>query len=267
MYERETSWAPPHVGEELRLARLQARTAWENAIRADHEARAATGMETIQRHEGLARMWRAMEAKATLIADTLAETQETRRQWDALTESTRRAAVAADIELRRRHPATVLEPLRSAEPAGICQADPVPAAPRRGVWLQETLDGAVHLAQPEAESDAVPDAEPPLTLAQREFLGRQALGLTPPIVHDDVPEQVHRIRENARQVQNQIDRLRGTPEYAEDDDAVYLGAAWGDLHRRDRDAILQPPKPDMVPASAILQRVRERQAATEPEHA
>ena len=43
MYERETSWAPAFVAEDLRLARLQARTAWENAIRADHEARAAAG--------------------------------------------------------------------------------------------------------------------------------------------------------------------------------------------------------------------------------
>lgn len=78
MYERETSWAPPHVAEELRLARLQARNAWENAIRADHEAPAATGADA-RRHEALAGMWRAMEVKATHIADMLAEAQETRR--------------------------------------------------------------------------------------------------------------------------------------------------------------------------------------------
>ena len=41
MYERETSWAPAFAAEDLRLARLQARTAWENAIRGDHETRAA----------------------------------------------------------------------------------------------------------------------------------------------------------------------------------------------------------------------------------
>jgi hypothetical protein len=116
MYERETSWAPPHVGEELRLARLQARIAWENAIRADHEARTATRTEAAQRHATLAAMWRAMEAKATRVADTLATAQDTRRQWEALTEPTRRAAIAGDLELRRRHPGTRLEPLKSAEP-------------------------------------------------------------------------------------------------------------------------------------------------------
>ena len=41
MYERETSWAPRYVGEELRLARLQARTAWENSILAARRAETA----------------------------------------------------------------------------------------------------------------------------------------------------------------------------------------------------------------------------------
>ncbi len=38
------------------------------------------------------------------VADLLGEAQETRRQWEALTEPTRRVAIAADLELRRRHP-------------------------------------------------------------------------------------------------------------------------------------------------------------------
>jgi hypothetical protein len=67
-------------------------------------------------------------------------------------------------------------------------------------------------------------------------------------------------------IQDRIDRLRTTPEYAEDDETVYLGPAWGDRQRRDRDAILQPPKPDIIPASAILGRVREREAASTAEH-
>ena len=116
MYERETSWAPRYVGEELRLARLQARTAWENSILANRRAETATDSGAAERHRALARMWQAMHDKATQIADMLAAAQETRRQWEALTESTRRAAIAADLELRRRHPGLRLEPLRSAEP-------------------------------------------------------------------------------------------------------------------------------------------------------
>jgi hypothetical protein len=197
----------------------------------------------------------------------LAETQETRQQWEALTEPTRRVAVAADLELRRRHPGMVLEPLRSAEPAGILSPDPVPATPREDVWIQDTLDGAAHLARAEAENAAASPGEPPLTSAQREARGQQALGLTPPTVHDEIPEHVHRIRKNARKAREEIDKLRGTAQYAEDDDAVYLGTAWGDLARRDRDAIVQPPKPDVVPASAVLERAQQRRAAREAEPA
>ena len=86
MYERETNWAPPYVVEELRLARLQARTAWENANRANHEARAAKNAEVAGRHQALAGMWRAMEGKAMTIVNHLAVVQETRRQWATLTE-------------------------------------------------------------------------------------------------------------------------------------------------------------------------------------
>ena len=40
-YQQETSWAPPYVADDLRLARLQARTAWENHIIEQHEQHAA----------------------------------------------------------------------------------------------------------------------------------------------------------------------------------------------------------------------------------
>ena len=133
MYERETSWAPRYVGEDLRLARLQARTAWENAIREGHETRAATDQDTAGRHQVLAGMWRAMEAKATRIASILAGAQDTRRQWEALTEPTRQMAIAADLELRRRHPDTPLEPLRSAEPAGSTAPGPEQTPPPGGM--------------------------------------------------------------------------------------------------------------------------------------
>ena len=188
------------------------------------------------RHRAQAGMWRAMEAKATSIAATLAEAQETRRQWEALTEPTRRTAIAADLELRRRHPATTIEPLTSAEPA----------------------DGT---------PTAMPRNDPTLAPAQREARGHRALGLTAQTVLDPVPGQIHRIRENARKAQAEIDRLRSTPQFAEDDDSIYIGPAWGNLAPRDRDAILQPPKPDIIPARAVLQRAQERQAAREPEHA
>jgi len=209
-------------------------------------------------------MWRAMEKKATSIAGMLAEAQETRRQWEALTEPTRRMAIAADLELRRRHPDTALAPLRSAEPTAIPGPGPEPESARREVWVQDTLDGAAHLARESPAADRDAESEPGAP-GRSDARGQQALGLTPSAAHEEIPEQVHRIRENARKAQAEIDRLRGTPQYAEDDDAVYLGAAWGNLIRRDRDAILQPPKPGIVPASAVLQQAGHRGADIEPE--
>ena len=217
MYERETSWAPPYVAEELRLARLQARTAWENTIRAEHEACAAADPEAARRHQAAASMWRAMETKATRIADELAAVHETRRQWDALTEPTRRVAVAADMELRRRHPDMDLEPLKSAEPPGIVlrRQD---KSPGREAWVQETLDSSEQPAPEQA--DRPEGAERPLTAEQRQVAGQEALGLTAEAVHEEIPEQVLRIRENARLAQARIDDLRDTRVPSEDHDGV-----------------------------------------------
>jgi hypothetical protein len=103
-YKQEAAWAPPYVAEDLRLARLQARTAWQNLIREQHEIRAAADPGTAARHEQLAAAWRDMQATASRVAGALAQADETRRQWQQLTEPTRQVALAADQELRRRHP-------------------------------------------------------------------------------------------------------------------------------------------------------------------
>jgi hypothetical protein len=46
----------------------------------------------------------------------LERAMEDRRAWEQVTAGLRRLAVAADSELRRRHPDKPIEPLRSAEP-------------------------------------------------------------------------------------------------------------------------------------------------------
>ena len=217
-YAQETGWAPRYVGEELRLARLQIRTAFENAIREEHEARVATDSGTARRHEQLAAMWRAMQAKAAAVTDLLAEAQETRRQWEALTEPTRRIAVAADLELRRRHPDADLDPLTSAEPSGGIP-DRQESQPSEAAWGPH-----------------------------RDVLGQAALGLTPGTVNEAIPAQLDRIHENMRTAQARIDDLRDTRVPSEDPDEMGLGLAWDVLARRERDAILQPPRPQITPA-------------------
>src|SRR6266516_4903727 len=68
-YETETAWAPRYVGDELRQVRAGA----EQAAHRSHEA-------------------------------AFADTMEARQEWEVATEHTRRMAVAADSEYRRRHP-------------------------------------------------------------------------------------------------------------------------------------------------------------------
>ena len=257
MYERETSWAPRHVGEELRLARLQARTAWENSVLAARRAETAANPGDADRQRAMAGMWQAMHDKATQVTEMLAEAQETRRQWAALTEPTRRAAIAADLELRRRHPGLRLAALRSAEPELATVNGAETSVRSQPVWIQGTLDGTDHLADAAAEvaADTAP-AEP--AVQSRDLAGQLALALRPEAASQPIPERLLQIRDNARRVQEEIDKLRTIPEYEEDDDAAYLGPGWATLARRDRGAILQPPKPDLVPARAVLQRAHGR---------
>jgi hypothetical protein len=51
--------------------------------------------------------------------ETFAATMDDRREWEQATAHSRRLAIAADAELRRRHPGQRIEPLRSAEPVPV----------------------------------------------------------------------------------------------------------------------------------------------------
>jgi hypothetical protein len=118
-YTTETGWAPPHVGRLLRGVRLGAEDARLQAIRAAAEAkvtRASGDHEAAARHEQLAGSAGALEELYRTQEADLAQTQQDRDLWDKLTRGSRHLAVAADSELRRRHPEKHISPLRSAEP-------------------------------------------------------------------------------------------------------------------------------------------------------
>ena len=117
-YAAETAWAPRHVGKELRLARLGAFDAALGAIRAAAEAQAArkTGdHDHAGQHETLAASYRALRDLYQQREHTLAQAMADRQDWDHATAGSRHLAIAADTELRRRHPGHKIEPLRSAE--------------------------------------------------------------------------------------------------------------------------------------------------------
>lgn len=58
----------------------------------------------------------ALQEAYRRIEATLEQAMDDRRDWEQITAGPRRLAVAADSELRRRHPDKPIEPLRSAEP-------------------------------------------------------------------------------------------------------------------------------------------------------
>src|SRR5206468_2052826 len=87
-------------------------------LRAAAEARAAERCgdrdRAAARRElaGYQALERAYRQRETVFAQTMAD----RADWDQATRAQRQLAVAADAELRRRHPGQYFAPLRSAEP-------------------------------------------------------------------------------------------------------------------------------------------------------
>ena len=124
-YPLETAWAPQYVGDELRQVRAAAWDARLAAVRAAAEADAAQRRgqpDEAARQQALAASYQAMHDAYAEREAIFAAVMADRADWDAATRHQRHLAVAADAELRRRHPARSYPPLRSAEPPPPTQA-------------------------------------------------------------------------------------------------------------------------------------------------
>ena len=219
-YTAETTWAPRHVGKELRLARLGANGADQDAIRAAAEAdaaRKAGDHDRAARHDVLAASYQAMSDHYRQQETIFATTMDDRLEWEHATEHSRHLAVAADAELRRRHPDQRIEPLRSGEPAVVSDTD------------------------------------------------RAELTLTPDRKIVEMAAWVRDLASERQSFREKLEELQGLRVPSEDPDWDDLGQAFPDWNPPGRDAILQPPKPQIAPAARILQRAAERDA--EPEAA
>jgi hypothetical protein len=206
-YPIETTWAPQWVADELRQVRLGASEASLAAIRADAEAKAAADRgdnETAARQQTLAASYRAMHDayrdRETVFVTTMAD----RTDWDQATRQQRHLAVAADAELRRRHPDQRFPPLRSAEP------QPDQLTMTTGEETKETGQWIKDLA---AEHHKFADK-----LAERQSI--------------TIPSE--------------------DPDYGD------LGQAFPPWKGRAKDAILQPPKPEIRPSARVLERAADR---------
>ena len=209
-YAAQTAWAPRHVGKELRLSRLGAFDAAFGVIRADAESDAArkTGdHDRAERHKHLAASYRALRDHYQHQEQAFAQVMADRQEWEHATAGSRRLAIAADTELRRRHPYRKIEPLRSAEPT------------------------------PASDTER---QHPDLTPQHRSSETAQMSDLK-------VQRQAFRAAMNEhRQLFPGEDATPGNPLEA----TPATRAPW-------RDAILQPPKPQITPSAEILQLAAE----------
>jgi hypothetical protein len=210
-YPVETAWAPPWVADELRQARAAARDAHLGALRAAAEASAAHRRgerREARRQQELAASYRAMHDAYRQRETALATAMDDRTDWEHSTRNQRQLAVAADAELRRRHPKQPWPPLRSAEPD-----------PGTGASTQD----------PAATARLIND----LAARHREFTAKLADRQSIKIPAEDPG----------------YDGL--TPAFP-----AWTAAA--------KDAILQPPKPEITPSPRVLERVAERDLDLEP---
>jgi hypothetical protein len=215
--------------------------------RSEHEGRAAATAEARSWHARNRAIWAAAKAKAYEAMSSYEKADLARREWARVTEATRRAALAADLELRRRHPERVREPLRSAEPDSILaraqgRAEPV---------MQEPLPGMPQAAQEQEIT----------TRRQEDARMLSALGLTAETAADPPPGHAQRVAEQARATEEVLARLRSMPEPGADADEMSPGEPWAVEAGRQRDSVLQA-RETLVPAAP---QITQPQAGAEPE--
>jgi conjugative relaxase-like TrwC/TraI family protein len=256
-YARETGWAPVHVGRELRLAR-QARS--QAAVRKEasqREAGLAADRAARQRHEANAAEWGKVGERACGAVGHYESAMETREQWERVTEPTRRMALAADLELRRRNPRAQIEPLRSAEP----ESEVTPGNPDPSDADILTALGLDRPRKPEPEKPPARAPEPGEATRTTSICSPARQELEPEAEREpdfeEQPEPVpdtmdhpKRTAEAARDTQARLDELMSMREPAEDPDAE-PSEPWAQAAERQREAVVQKPEERVLVAEKV----------------
>ena len=180
-YPLETAWAPRYVGDELRQVRAAAWQARLAALRATADARAAAQRgdhHQADKKRELAASYQALQDAYRQREDVFAAVMADRADWDAATRHQRHLAVAADAELRRRHPAQHYPPLRSAEPGPLTQDQRDQLTLTPGQQTQETVQWITELAaQHHVFAEQLADRQSLMTPRRRPQLRRPRPGV------------------------------------------------------------------------------------------
>jgi len=242
-FEREMAWAPPWKGDDLAVVRAEIRRTQVEADRAGRDARAAAEPGARQRLEDRATAMGRWEQMARDLADRLADAQAGYDAWENATGPTRERAVAADAELRRRHPDMYTEPLRAEQTShqqpehAEAGRQPEPAAPS---------------AQPEAAGPQQPHAADPEPAAWPELgqkagrIGKVAAQLRE--ISERLDEAAMRRAQEARERAAEITSLQLEPD---DPDAAPVAAWKTELEARQRAAVRHEPMPRVPHAQAV----------------
>jgi hypothetical protein len=171
------------------------------------------------RHEHLAASYRALRDHYQQQEQTLAQAIANRQEWEHATAGPRSLAIAADAELRRRHPHQKIEPLRSGESAAVSDTGREQLSPGRDEKHTERVTRIRDLAAQRQASRAEMD----------EHLGLMVPG---------------------------VDPVWGE-----------LGDAAPNSRTSGPDAILQPPRPEIIPSARLLQLAAEHDSEPDREAA
>ena len=200
------------------------------------------------------------------------------RQIRLSSEDAALAAIRADAEAtaaRRRHQADVAD--RHATLAGSYRAMATVYQERetelaqtieaRREWEQTTTqtrhiavsaDSELRRRHPDQRFEPLRSAEPVVTDEERD-----QLVLTPGEASYETPEWITRLDEERRAFQERLDERKNVRIPSQNPELEDEGEAWPTWIPRDRDAILQPPSPDMRPSPEIAARAAEASADRE----
>ena len=211
-YERETAWAPPHVAEELRLVRIAERDAHVNAVRAEHEGRAATTTRPrpgTSNSPGSGGPWKPKpppKPASSPPSKTPGADGKQSPSPPAGSPSPPTSNYAAATPACTSSRCAPIPPKPTASPAP-------PIRPR-----PPALTASRNWPNTRPATGAQADAE-------------LALGLTMQAAHEQIPEQVLRIRQNASIAQARLDDLAHLPLPGTDADDLSPGPGLADRGR------------------------------------
>ena len=213
-------------------------------MRASYEAETSWAPRYVGDELRLARLGADSMGRDATLADAQAEAARGRVDQDA--------ADLHDLHARSARVNETWYREQEAELAATMEA--------RAAWEQHT-ERTRHLAlaanseylrrHPDADLPPMRSAEPPQPDEEE-----RAEILTPAAEHE-TPQWIADLTERNQAAAARIDEIRGLMVPSEDHEWEDIGQAWPDELQRQRDAVIQPPKPEIRPAEPVAQAAAE----------